>query len=411
MKANMLLRRWMLVAAVEIITLATGAQCALAQTVNIGVLTPLSPPGDPIAGQLMIRGAQLGVRYINERVNGVSPNWNKSCPMPAKLNIAIGDDGGLPEKGMVAFRQLMSSSKIAGVLGIFDSTVGLAVQPLAEQNKIPMFITQASSNQLTNVHDKFTFMTHTLAQDRSDVSEAFLKEYKFKRVAILAENTDYGITSGGDMHNRLVADKVESKIWIYDRANPDLDALLLQVKKFQPDVIYNMSFGSSAYLLIKQSADVGLLPSVPMVVSHDMPMRPEFWNNVGDLGKNMIFLSYYQPRQPLPTPGQWMQREYEKSYHEPAMYSSLAAFGNTILLAQAINAACSTDGDKMVDALRKGGLTSWNLSNVSFPTANGLDWQRLKQPIMVLQYTKMNQNFKDATILFPASMKTGEMVH
>lgn len=93
------------------------------------------------------------------------------------------------------------------------------------------------------------------------------------------------------------------------------------------------------------------------------------------------------------------------------MYSSLAAFGNTILLAQAINAACSTDGDKMVDALRKGGLTSWNLSNVSFPTANGLDWQRLKQPIMVLQYTKMNQNFKDATILFPASMKTGEMVH
>lgn len=375
--------------------------------VNIGVVTPLSPPGDPAAGQLIVRGAELGAKYSNARMGSV---WNKSCSAPGPITIVRGDDSGLPEKGMAAFRSLVLNNKIAGVLGAYDSSVALAVQPLSEQFKVPMMTTQAPADKISGNHATYTFQTHTLATDRSDIVARFVKEHKFKKVAILGENTDYGTISGPDMVKRFTADGIESQLWIYDRANPDLLSTLLQVKKFQPDVIYNMGVGASAYLLIKQSADVGLLPSTPMVVSYDLPIRPEFWKNVGALGNKIIFLSYYQPKQPVTESGKWLQQEYQKMYGEPALYSTLAAFGNVILFAQAMNAACSTEGEKVAAALEKGGFTSWNQANVSFPKADGINWQRTVQPIMVLQYTAVNQTLNDATILYPAGIKTGNLV-
>ena len=41
---------------------------ALAQKpVKIGVLTPLSPPGDAAAGQFIVRGAKMGAEEVNAR--------------------------------------------------------------------------------------------------------------------------------------------------------------------------------------------------------------------------------------------------------------------------------------------------------------------------------------------------------
>jgi hypothetical protein len=44
---------------------------AAAEPVKIGVITPLSPPGDPAAGQLIMRGAKFGAKYVNEEMKGV----------------------------------------------------------------------------------------------------------------------------------------------------------------------------------------------------------------------------------------------------------------------------------------------------------------------------------------------------
>ncbi len=388
------------------IALPLSVAAQTAPNVNIGVVTPLSPPGDSASGQLIVRGAELGAKFANERVGDM---WNAQCDKLGNFAIVRGDDSGVPEKGLAAFRSLLSNDKVAGILGAYDSSVALAMQPLSEQAQVPMMITQASADRLSSSHADYTFQTHTLASDRSDVIEAFIKAYGFKRVAILAENTDYGTTSGPDMQKRFEKAGIESRLWIFDRANPDLLSTLLQAKKFAPDVIYNMGVGAPAYLLVKQSADVGLLPKTPMVISYDLPIQRAFWKNVGDLGKNIIFVAYYQPSQALTEAGKWMQQEYEEMYKESPMYSSFAAFGNTILLAQAMNIACSTEGKAVADALRKGPLTSWNQKDVSFPQKDGVDWQRTVQPIMVLQYTDVNQSFSNATILYPNEIKTGDI--
>jgi branched-chain amino acid transport system substrate-binding protein len=404
---------WLLIVAVA--CAPGGAPAPAGQTpsagppVKIGVLTPLSPPGDAAAGQLISRGASLGADYVNSVLGGV---LGPKCSAPtSKVEIVTADDAGTPEKGVAGFRKLVAEDKVVAVVGQFHSSVTLALAPVADQLQVPLFSTQSSDTRITANHYNFVFQTHTITADRAAAVAQFIKEYGFKKIAIVAENTDYGTGNTDALKAELgrVAPGAEVRSWIFDRQTADLTPLLLQVKEFGPDLIYNLGVGAPAYLIVKQSNDVGLLPATPMVISYDVPIRPEFWQNLGPQGKGIIFVAYYHPKQPLTDAGKWMQQQYEAQYREPALYSSFAAFGNVIVVAQAINQACSTKGPDIARALETGRFKSWNLDSASFPKAEGADWHRVKQPLLLVQYTAVNQPFDQATILFPPDMKTGTL--
>src|SRR5256885_16419761 len=64
---------------------------ALAQKpVKIGVLTPLSPPGDAAAGQFIARGAKMGAEEVNAR-GGVLGG--------REIELVVGGDSRTPEEG------------------------------------------------------------------------------------------------------------------------------------------------------------------------------------------------------------------------------------------------------------------------------------------------------------------------
>ena len=87
--------RNVLLAALLVVGLSTPA---LAQKpVKIGVLTPLSPPGDASAGQLILRGAKMGAEEVNAH-GGVLGG--------RKIELVVEDDSGTPEKGSAGLRKL-----------------------------------------------------------------------------------------------------------------------------------------------------------------------------------------------------------------------------------------------------------------------------------------------------------------
>ena len=107
---------------------------ALAQKpVKVGVLTPLSPPGDAAAGQFIVRGAKMAAEDINAR-GGVLGG--------RKIELVIEDDSGTPEKGSAGMRKLATQDQVAAVVGQFHSSVATAVQVLAEQFQVPVFSTR-----------------------------------------------------------------------------------------------------------------------------------------------------------------------------------------------------------------------------------------------------------------------------
>jgi len=56
--------RWLAIVALLLLLALPGTGVGQEGPVKIGVLTPLSPPGDPAAGQLISRGAALGAAYV-----------------------------------------------------------------------------------------------------------------------------------------------------------------------------------------------------------------------------------------------------------------------------------------------------------------------------------------------------------
>jgi branched-chain amino acid transport system substrate-binding protein len=399
-------RRFRLVAALALLAVIVGGgpvAPALAQNpVKIGVLTPLSPPGDASAGQFIVRGAKMAADDVNAR-GGVLGG--------RKIELVIEDDSGTPEKGAAGFRKLATQDKAVAVVGQFHSSVMGAVQDLAEQFKIPVFSTQASAKGITERHLTYTFRTHVIDPDRVALWNRWIKQQGFKRVAILAENTDYGVGVIEDA-KKLAAGMgagVELKTVIFDRAVVDLTPQLLEIKSWKPDLFINVGIGTPTYLIIKQAYDVGLFPSTPMLVSYDLPARPEFWKNLGDKGTYLTFITYYHPTMKLTSRGEGFRTKYRAEFKEDPVYGALNGYAQITLLADALNAAKSDTGDNLVKALLANKFEGWN-GTIAFTRGEGPYWQQWTPPMLFMQYTRPEQPFTEAKIVFPPEFKTGELM-
>ena len=375
---------------------------AIAQgPVKIGVLTPLSPPGDAAAGQFIVRGAKMAVDEINAQ-GGVLGG--------RKIELVVEDDSGTPEKGIAGFRKLASQDKVVAVIGQFHSSVMDAVQDLSEQLKIPIFSTQASAKKITERHLNYTFRTHVIDPDRVQIWNRWIQQQGFKRVAIIAENTDYGIGLADETKKQFASSgiKAELKSIIFDRAVVDLTPQLLEIKNWKPDLVINVGVGTPAYLITKQAYDVGLFPATPMLVSYDMPARPEFWKNLGDKGAFTTFIAYYHPTMKLTKRGEAFRTKYKTEFKEDPVYGALNAYAQIMLIADAVNLAKSDKPEEIVKALMANKFEGWN-GTISFTRGEGPYWQQWTPPILFMQYTKAEQPFTEAKIVFPPDLKTADL--
>ena len=373
---------------------------AAQKPVKIGVLTPLSPPGDASAGQFIVRGAKMGADDVNAR-GGVLGG--------RKIELVIEDDSGTPEKGSSAFRKLATQDQAAAVIGQFHSSVMGAVQVLAEQFQVPVFSTQASAKGITEKHLNYTFRTHVIDPDRCQLWTRWVKERGFKRAALITENTDYGVGLVEETKKAFASmlPGAELKTIIFDRAVVDLTPQMLDIKNWKPDVILNGGVGTPVYLIIKQAYDVGLYPAVPMLVSYDAPVRPEFWKTVGEKGNFVSFIVYYHTTMKLTPRGEAFRKKYFEQFKEEPVYGAFNAYAQVSLLADAINAGKSEKGEDLVKALLANKFEGWN-GTISFSRGEGPYWQQWTPPMLVTQYTRPEMSFSDVKIVYPPELKTGD---
>ncbi len=370
--------------------------------VKIGVLTPLSPPGDAAAGQFIVRGAKMAAEEINGKGGIVGGR---------KIELVIEDDSGTPEKGAAGLRKLATQDHVVAVVGQFHSSVAEAVQDLAEQLKVPVFMTQASAKSLTAKHLTYTFRTHVIDPDRVTLWNRWIQQQGFKRVAILAENTDYGIGLVEETTKQFgsMGIKADLKTILFDRAVVDLTPQLLEIKSWKPDLFINVGIGTPLYLITKQAYDIGLFPATPMLVSYDGPSRPEFWKTLGEKGTYTVFIVYYHPTMKLTPRGEAFRSRYLQLFKEQPVYGALNAYAQIMLLVDAMTAAKNDKPDDLVKALDTNKFTGWN-GTISFTRGEGPYWQQWTPPMLFLQYTKPEQSFTEAKIVFPPDLKTGDLM-
>ncbi|MBV8150902.1 MAG: ABC transporter substrate-binding protein [Candidatus Eremiobacteraeota bacterium] len=372
------------------LTLPAAVQAA-GEPVTIGLEVPLSPPGDVTAGQLIRRGAELGAEYVNTQMHGV---------LGRDVALAVEDSAGQPEQGVAGYRRLVTEKHAVAVTGFFHSSVNIAVNEVAKDVGVPTLATQASAADITAKHYDVAFRTHAIDPVRADAFIKLTDKLKARRVALLAETTDYGIGNVREFENRVKDDRLNVQVLsiTFDNKSTDLTPQLLQTKNFNPDLIINLGVGSPMDLIVDQATTLGLFPKVPMVVSYDAPIRPQWWQLHAKDGE-VYFVSYYSPQQKLSPAGQWFASAYQKKYGEPPVYSALQGFGDVLVIAQGVARAKSTDPKKLIAAFETGSYTTWSAVPATFPRAQGIFWHNWSPPVLILHYTAPNQNWREAPLV------------
>jgi len=360
--------------------------------IKIGLLSPFSPPGDAGAGKRMKWGAELAIKYINEEMGGVL------CGRPVQL--VVGDDAGTPAEGIAAFRKLAQKDGAVAVVGQYHSSVCIALTKLATDLQVPLFSTGASSTKITESESPYIFSIMSLIPDRAKFWIGFAQKMGWKKIAVLAEDTDYGTGLKTWVEKFGKEAGLSIKSIVFPRTLTDLTPMLLKVKAWKPDLLVNVGVPPAAYLMLKQSYDIGLFPKVPMVASFAWPIRPEFWDAAGKKGKGILYNAYYKPGM-LTTPlGDWMIPKYTKLHKEGPTFFALNTFGEIIVIAQAINMAQSDDPKKIAKALVKWPYLNWS-GIADFKNIKGYRWHNVSAPNLILQETEVKQPFEKSKLVWP----------
>jgi branched-chain amino acid transport system substrate-binding protein len=380
--------------------LALTMPVSAAEEIKIGVLTPLTAGAHQL-GKEAVRGAEMAAEYINAK-GGV---------LGRKVKVITEDDAGQVEKALSGFRKLTSQDKVVAIIGQVHSSNMIALINPSKRMNIPIFSTQASSNKITESGAVTVFRTAAIGNDRIETYLGFIKQQGYSKVAMIAENTDYGV---GQVELMKKLNKERSlgltlKTFIFDKNTRDLTPQLLQIKNASPELVINVGVGDAAYLIIKQAYDVKLFPEVPMIVSYDFPTQPIFWDNLGDKGKYMTYISYGHPKQKLTALGEWFKNEYKKRYADEPIFGASNAFGQINIICEAIYHAGSAEPEAIIKALEDYHYDNFN-GPVKFERVQGVRWHQSSPPVLLVQYTDKNQTLKEGTILYPPSLKTGNLM-
>lgn len=360
--------------------------------VKIGCLTPLSPPGHAAAGKRMSWGAELAIRYINEEMKGVL------CGRPVEL--VIEDDAGTPAEGIAGFRKLVQKDGVVGVVGQYHSSVCLAVVPVATDLKVPLFSTGAGSAKITESESPYIFSIISLTTAYGEFWMDFAKQMGWNRIAIVAEDTDYGSGLVTAVKKSGEDAGMQIKSIIYPKTSTDITPMLLEISAWKPQVVINAGAPPSAYLVVKQASDLGLFPKTPMIASYNWCTLPEYWDALGEKGKYILFSEHFKKGMVTTFLGEWMVSKYRDLHNEDPTYYAINAFGEIMVIAQAINQAQSDNPQEIAKALVKWPYLDWS-GIVHFKEEKGPMWHHVSAPLVMFQVTEVRQAFDDTKLIWP----------
>ena len=397
------------------ITLSLSATSANAAScpIKIGGLAPLSAPGAVGGGEAMRDAMMFAERDINA-AGGV---------LGCKIKVVIADTEGLPEKAAGIMEKLITQDGVVAVGGGYHSSVGVASKDIANARKIPVVFAETWNDTITGDKQKYIFRIAPLSSWASaTLWKAALKVPGIKKVAIITENTDYGIPAAEETTKGLESGNVKAVTFGVDIGTQDFSGIIERVKAEKPGYIIVLNTGEAGYNFAQQAADAGIGPQdIPFQAGQVALESKAWWENVPD--GNMAFVQRIgTPVSTWNAKAKKLNEDYKAQTGKGAIESyALEAYDSIAIIAQAINEAKSTDGDAVVAALEAIDHDG-TLGRIYFPYGTKKDpiadgkgnewWHQWPDPAMtMIQYQKEGQDSTDSPIVWPDAYKSGEAIY
>ena len=352
-------RRNVLLGATASAALLPIASRAQAPDVVIGVIYPLSGAS-----------AQIGVdaqKAFDTAAEIINKNFDFDLPLArgeglpglggAKVRLIFADHQADPQKGRAEAERLITQEKVCAVIGTYQSAVAVTVSQICERYQIPFLSADNSSPSLHRRGLKFYFRASPHDEMYSKAMFDFFDEMKKKgtkigTLSLFHEDTIFG-TDSGNAQTKLANERGYKVVAdVKYRANsPSLSAEVQQLKAANADVLMPSSYTTDGILLVKTMGELGYKP--PAIVAQDAGFSEKaLYDAVGDKLEGVISRGTFSLDLAAKRPmvGKINDMYKAKSGKDLNDYSS-RQFMALIVMADAINRAKSTDGEKIREAL------------------------------------------------------------
>ena len=157
---------------------SAGAQAA--DAVKLGVIDPIKT----LIGKQNVEGAQLAADLINKD-GGILGG--------RQIELVVYDTNFSPPEGVSAVQRLLTQDGVKVVVGEISSSVALAAIPVVESEDAIFIASVPKHPDVTaSGYDKVFRVNSTTELDAQSFDKYLLEEIKPEKVALLAENSDFG---------------------------------------------------------------------------------------------------------------------------------------------------------------------------------------------------------------------------
>ena len=328
------------------IGLVTSAAYA-ADPIKIGVSGPFTG-GSSSMGVSMRDGVRLATDEINKN-GGI---------MGRQIQLIERDDEAKNERGVQIAQELINKEKVVATVGFINTGVALAAQRFYQEAKIPVMNNVATGSIVTQQFAKepanfiFRNAAHDSIQAPMIVEEA-VERRGFKKVAILADSTNYGQLGRADLEAALAQKNIKAvAVEKFNVKDVDMTAQLLKAKEAGAEAILTYAIGPELAQIANGMTKLGW--KVPMIGSWTLSMA-NFIDNAGPGGEGARMPQTFIQEPTTPKRQSfiinYLRTFSPKNNRIDSPVSAAQGYDSIYLLKSAIEQAKDVDGVKIKDAL------------------------------------------------------------
>lgn len=327
--------------------LALSMPALAADPIKVGLTGPFTG-GSSSMGVSMRDGVRLAVADIN-KAGGV---------MGRQIQLVERDDEARNELGAQIAQELISKEKVVATLGFINTGVALASQRFYQEAEIPVINNVATGTAITKQFEapdyKNSYVFRTSAADvlqAGMMAEEAIDKRGYKKVAILADSTNYGQLGREDLEAALAKRNLKAVATEkFNIKDVDMTAQLLKAREAGAEAILAYGIGPELGQIANGMVKLGW--KVPMITSWPSSMS-SFIEIAGTNGDGTVMPQTFIEDKTLPKRKSFLDTYYStyKVNRIPTPVAGAQGYDSALLLAAAIKQANSTDGKKIREAL------------------------------------------------------------
>ncbi|HEX4765604.1 MAG TPA: substrate-binding protein [Lichenihabitans sp.] len=256
--------------------LGTFPEGSSGDSVFIGIAVPRTGTY-AVPGEDELKGYQLAIEHLNagdDLIRKISPSTTKGV-LGKTVKFGVADNEAKPNTAVQAQSRFISQNKAVMITGSVSSAVAVALNKLADREKVIYLPCISGSNDTTGKDcARYSFRECFYAYTAANaISPVLIKNIgRDKKVAYLTPDYTYGHTVHQSMEEFL---KPGGWTTVTNQVCPlgasDYSAFLLNIANSGADVFVNINFGNDAVQSIKQAQQFGILSRQILAVPYITP--------------------------------------------------------------------------------------------------------------------------------------------